>query len=125
MFMGACVWIPKNLWVELGGCPEWFGSIGEDLYLCCRARLAGYRVESLNHSGYRHWVGYSFGGGKVKGDRLATTKIRRALSERNKSFVMILIRSEERRVGKESVSTFRSRRSPYHYKKKRRQQKRQ
>src|SRR3546814_7703853 len=89
------------------------------------SRLAGYRVESLNHSGYRHWVGYSFGGGKVKGDRLATTKIRRALSERNKSFVMILIRSEERRVGKESVSTFRSRRSPYHYKKKRRQQKRQ
>src|SRR3546814_10431279 len=58
------------------------------------SRLAGYRVESLNHSGYRHWVGYSFGGGKVKGDRLATTKIRRALSERNKSFVMILIRSE-------------------------------
>lgn len=91
MIMGACLWIPKNLWAELGGFPEWFGSIGEDLYLCCRARLAGYRVESLNHSGYRHWVGYSFGGGKVKGDKLATTKIRRALSERNKSYVMILI----------------------------------
>ena len=38
---GACLWIPKSLWQELGGFPEWFGSVAEDLYLCCRARLAG------------------------------------------------------------------------------------
>lgn len=88
MVIGACLWIPNALWVELGGFPEWFGSIGEDLYLCCRARLAGYPVYVLTGSGYRHRVGISFGGGKALDGRLVTTFRRRALSERNKSFVM-------------------------------------
>lgn len=90
MVIGACLWIPRNLWEEIGGFPEWFGSIGEDLYLCCRARLAGYPVRALDWSGYRHQVGNSFGGGKVMAGRLATTFRRRALSERNKTFVMTL-----------------------------------
>ena len=90
MVMGACLWIPKSLWQKLGGFPEWFGSIGEDMYLCCRARLSGYLVHALGISGYRHRVGGSFGGGKVQQGRLATTLRRRALSERNKTFVMIL-----------------------------------
>ena len=91
MVIGACLWIPKLLWEELGGFPEWFGSIGEDLYLCCRARLAGYPVRALSVSGYRHRVGVSFGGGKVTRDsRLVTTYRRRALSERNKTFVMVM-----------------------------------
>ncbi len=90
MVMGACLWIPKMLWYELGGFPEWFGSIGEDLYLCCRARLAGYPVQAHGNSGYRHKVGMSFGGGKVKKGRLSTTRQRRALSERNKTYVMVL-----------------------------------
>lgn len=90
MVMGSCLWINKSLWQELGGFPEWFGSIGEDLYLCCRARLAGFSVCALGVSGYRHRVGNSFGGGKVQQGRLATTRRRRALSERNKTFVMIL-----------------------------------
>lgn len=87
---GACLWIDKALWEELGGFPEWFGSIAEDLYLCCRARLAGYPVRALGASGYRHRVGASFGGGKVAAGRLATTFRRRALSERNKTFVMVM-----------------------------------
>lgn len=90
MVIGACLWIPKALWQELGGFPEWFGSIGEDLYLCCRARLEGYSVRALSISGYRHRVGASFGGGKVQGERLTTTFRRRALSERNKTFVMAI-----------------------------------
>ncbi|MCK9353812.1 MAG: glycosyltransferase family 2 protein [Gallionella sp.] len=90
MVMGACLWISKSLWLELGGFPEWFGSIGEDLYLCCRARLAGYSVRALGISGYRHRVGGSFGGGKVCQGQLITTRRRRTLSERNKSFVMVL-----------------------------------
>jgi GT2 family glycosyltransferase len=90
LVMGACLWIPRRLWAELGGFPEWFGSIGEDLYLCCRARLAGYPVRVLDRSGYRHQVGRSFGGGKVAAGRLATTFRRRVLSERNKTFVMML-----------------------------------
>ncbi|MEZ5617029.1 MAG: glycosyltransferase [Rhodocyclaceae bacterium] len=87
---GACLWIPKALWDDLGGFPEWFGSVGEDLYLCCRARLAGHPVRALGVSGYRHRVGQSFGGGKVVGGRLASTYRRRALSERNKTFVMAM-----------------------------------
>lgn len=87
---GACLWVPKKLWVELGGFPSWFGSIGEDLYLCSRARLQGVPVRTLNTSGYRHRVGNSFGGGKVTGGKLASNLRRRALSERNKTFVMFM-----------------------------------
>jgi GT2 family glycosyltransferase len=87
---GACLWIDKALWDELGGFPEWFGSVGEDLYLCCRARLAGYPVRALGASGYHHRVGASFGGGKTQGGKLTTTFRRRALSERNKTYVMAM-----------------------------------
>jgi GT2 family glycosyltransferase len=90
MVAGACLWLPKSLWAELGGFPEWFGSIAEDLYLCCRARLAGHPVRALGESGYRHGVGMSFGGGKVRDDRLRTTVRRRALSERNRTYVMAM-----------------------------------
>jgi GT2 family glycosyltransferase len=89
MVMGACLWIDKALWDELGGFPAWFGSIGEDLQLCCRARLAGHPVRALGTSGYRHRVGQSFGGGKPQDGRLVTTFRRRALSERNKTFVLV------------------------------------
>lgn len=89
MVIGACLWIPKDLWIELGGFPDWFGSIAEDMYLCCRARLEGFSVIALNASGYRHRQGYSFGGNRVANNRLTTTFKRRALSERNKTFVMI------------------------------------
>lgn len=91
MVMGACLWIDHALWKELGGFPEWFGSIGEDLFLCCRARLAGYPVRVPAVSGYLHHVGMSFGGGKPQAGRLSTTIRRRALSERNKTFVMAII----------------------------------
>lgn len=90
MVAGACLWIPKTMWNELGGFPEWFGSIGEDLFLCCVARLAGHPVRALGVSGYRHGVGTSFGGGKVRSGRLFTTFRRRALSERNKTFVLAM-----------------------------------
>lgn len=87
---GACLWLDRPLWDEVGGFPEWFGSVAEDLYLCCRVRLAGHPVRALGVSGYRHHVGQSFGGGKVTTGRLASTFRRRALSERNKTFVMAL-----------------------------------
>lgn len=90
MVMGACLWLPKGLWEELGGFPEWFQTLAEDMYLCCLARLMGYSVKVLPDSGFKHWVGKSIGGGKVDSGRLITTIKRRALSERNKSFVMFL-----------------------------------
>lgn len=90
LIAGACLWINKTLWNDLIGFPEWFGSIAEDLYLCCHARLAGNPVRVLSTSGYRHRVGQSFGGGKVAEGRLHSTFRRRVLSERNKTFVMAI-----------------------------------
>lgn len=89
MVIGACLWLPRRLWDELGGFPDWFESLAEDMYLCCRARLKGYSVRVIPRSGFRHWVGSSLGGGKVIETRLSTTRKRRALSERNKSYVMV------------------------------------
>lgn len=90
MVIGACMWMQKELWDELGGFPEWFESLAEDMYLCCLARLKGYQVIALEESGFNHWVGKSLGGGKVIHSTLQTTYRRRALSERNKSYVMLL-----------------------------------
>jgi GT2 family glycosyltransferase len=90
MIIGACLWLPKQLWVRLGGFPEYFQSMGEDIYLCCLARLWGYEVEVIPSSGFWHQVGSSFGGGKIVRNRLATSKKRRPLSERNKSYAMVL-----------------------------------
>lgn len=90
MVIGACFWLPRRLWDELGGFPEWFGSLAEDMYLCLLARLRGYPVLALPTSGFRHWVGKSLGGGKVVVGRLSTKATRRMLSERNKSYVMCL-----------------------------------
>ena len=90
MVIGACLWINKGLWNEIGGFPEWFGSIAEDMYLCSRARLGAYRVVVLANSGYLHRVGHSFGGGKELQGKLSSTLRRRALSERNKTFVIAI-----------------------------------
>ncbi len=90
MIIGACLWLPRVLWNDIGGFPEWFDSLAEDMYLCCVARLYGHPVEALRASGFRHWVGASLGGGKVLDNRLSTTSRRRILSERNKCYVMVL-----------------------------------
>jgi len=88
--MGSCLWVPRSLWQRCGGFPEWFQSIAEDMYLCNNARLLGYPIVALADSAYHHHVGHSFGGGKVIHGGLQTTYRRRRLSERNKTFVMML-----------------------------------
>lgn len=88
--IGACLWMPRDLWNELGGFPEWMGSIAEDMYLCCLARLRGRSVRVADASGYRHRQGASFGGNRVDDGHLQTTYRRRALSERNKAAVMVI-----------------------------------
>ena len=90
MITGACLWIPRRLWEELGGFPEWFHTLCEDMFLCCLARLKGYPVKIIHSSGFKHRVGVSIGGGKVVTNRLSTSIKRRTLSERNKSYVMAL-----------------------------------
>jgi len=90
MVIGACLWIPRALWETLGGFPAWFGSLAEDMFLCCHARIAGHPVQVTRTSHYRHRQGASFGGNRVQDQRLSSTYRRRRLSERNKTFVMLL-----------------------------------
>ena len=89
MVIGACLWIPRTLWLEIGGFPEWFETNAEDVYLCCAARWLGYSVDVSASSGYRHLVGYTQGGGKVQPTgRLSLNRRRRYLSERNRFLIM-------------------------------------
>ncbi|HJR11286.1 MAG TPA: glycosyltransferase [Rhodanobacteraceae bacterium] len=88
--IGACLWIPRKLWDELSGFPTWMGSIAEDIYLCCAARLKDIRVTALPQSGFRHRLGATFGGARIRGDGLKTTFRRRHLSERNKTFALFI-----------------------------------
>lgn len=88
MVIGACLLVARDVWNELGGFPEWLESIGEDMYLCCVARLRGRPVEVAGSSGYRHRQGASFGGNRATVQGLQTTFRRRYLSERNKAQVM-------------------------------------
>lgn len=90
MAIGACMFLPRSLWNDLGGFPDWIESIGEDMYLCCLARLHGHEVKALHCSGFRHRLGASFGGARITGEKLNTTIRRRRLSERNKTFVLFL-----------------------------------
>ena len=87
---GACLWIPRLIWDNVGGFPPWFESIAEDIFLCLAARLIGFHVVVLDAPGFDHWIGKNLGGGKVIAQRLSTTVRRRVLSERNKTFVMLL-----------------------------------
>jgi len=90
MVIGACLWIPRGLWNELGGFAEWMESIAEDMYLCCSARLRGAAVQVASASGYRHRQGASFSGSRFTSGSLQTTFRRRRLSERNKTSVMLI-----------------------------------
>lgn len=90
MAIGACLFIKKSLWETIGGFPAWYDSIAEDMYLCLYARLLGYNVSVAHNSGFRHRIGQSFGGGKTTPQGIASTYRRRQLSERNKTFNMIL-----------------------------------
>lgn len=90
MAIGACLWLPRYLWHELGGFPEWMESIAEDLYLCCAARTRGIPVQTTTGSGFRHRLGASFGGARIEGKNLKSSFRRRRLSERNKTFALII-----------------------------------
>lgn len=91
MGIGACLFLPRALWYDLGGFPEWMGSLAEDVFLCGLARLRNHPVMVATGSGYRHRQGHSFGGNRVREGRLRTTTRRRALSERNKTSALIVL----------------------------------
>jgi GT2 family glycosyltransferase len=87
---GACMWLPRSIWAEIGGFPSWFESVAEDIYICCVARLMGYQVVLLDTPGFDHWIGKNLGGGKIVKNKLTSSVRRRSLSERNKTFVMLI-----------------------------------
>lgn len=90
MVIGACMWLPRSLWDELGGFPTWMESIAEDVYLCCLARFRGYPVQVTRTSGYWHLQGKSFGGNRAQSGGLVSTYRRRKLSERNRTYISFL-----------------------------------
>lgn len=90
MVIGACLFLERVRWQELGGFPDTFGSLAEDVFLCCVARLRGIPVHVAHGSGYRHRQGVSFGGNRVDGGKLRSTYRRRSLSERNKTAVLCI-----------------------------------
>ncbi|MFK2879006.1 glycosyltransferase family 2 protein [Rhodanobacter hydrolyticus] len=88
--IGACLWCSRDTWHELGGFPDWMGSIGEDLYLCGVARLHGIPVRALRSSYYRHRQGATFGGNRADAG-LHTSIRRRKLSEHNKTRALMIL----------------------------------
>jgi GT2 family glycosyltransferase len=90
MVIGACIWLPAELWNRIGGFPEWFETNAEDVYLCCYARLLGYRIYVPDQSGFLHMIGHSLGGGKSEDSRLKISTRRRYFSERNRLFIQWL-----------------------------------
>lgn len=86
---GACLWIPRNVWNEVGGFPDWFESVAEDIFICFAARLLGHRVVVLDAPAFDHWIGKNLGGGKLDSGKLHSSFRRRRLSERNKTFAML------------------------------------
>lgn len=90
MVIGACLWVPLELWNRIGGFPEWFETNAEDVYLCCYARLLGYKIYVPNRSGFLHMIGHALGGGKSAANKLTISVRRRYFSERNRLFVQWL-----------------------------------
>jgi GT2 family glycosyltransferase len=90
MVIGACMWVPANLWAKIDGFPEWFETNAEDVYLSCYARLLGYRIYVPKVSGFYHLIGHSLGGGKPADNKLQISIRRRYFSERNRLFVQWL-----------------------------------
>lgn len=87
---GACLWIPRDLWEAIGGFPPWFESVAEDIFMCCATRLFGRPVTVLEAPGFDHWIGRNLGGGKIVHQKLSSSVRRRSLTERNKTWVMIM-----------------------------------
>src|SRR3546814_18571288 len=73
---------------------------------------------SQNSPGSSRCAVVGFAGTSMSGPRAGAPVLRSAEAERVSAMRVVQARSEERRVGKECVSTCRSRWSPYHSKKK-------
>ena len=81
---GSALMIRKSVFDLLGGFDEDYFMFHEDVDLCWRTRLLGYRTEAVDDAIVYHFMGASAGGGEAdkKGD-FRTTTFRRYHSEKN------------------------------------------
>lgn len=87
--LGACLFVRKKVWEELGGFDEDYYAFAEDLDFFWRAHILGYRVVALPSAAYYHAGGGTILGGKKKGKRMDVSVRRRYFSERNKLMTML------------------------------------
>lgn len=66
---GAALFIKKNIFDQLGGFDEKFFMYFEDIDLCKRARMAGYKVLYYPYFAIKHFGGKSFRFDKIKQKR--------------------------------------------------------
>ena len=93
MVIGACMWMHRRIWNDVGGFPEFFETNAEDVYLCCAARGLGHEVGITRGSGFRHWLGATQGGGRPnERGKLRLNTRRRFLSERNRMLACWIFR---------------------------------
>lgn len=86
---GACLFMRRDDWGQLGGFPAWMQSNAEDAFLCARVRLRGGALAVVDGSGYDHAQGSSFGGNRPGDAQPITTYRRRYLSERNRAGMVL------------------------------------
>lgn len=80
---GSAMMIRKSVFNELEGFDEDYFMFYEDVDLCWRARLAGYRIAAASDAVVYHFMGAGAGGGESAGGGFETTLFRRYHSERN------------------------------------------
>lgn len=80
---GSALMIRKELFEKLGGFDEKYFMFHEDIDLCWRARLLGYKIAVAPEAVIYHYAGGSAGGGEIKGKKYETSYLRRYYSERN------------------------------------------
>lgn len=81
---GSALMIKKDIFNLLGGFDEDYFMFHEDVDLCWRARLMGYKVEVADNTAVYHFMGANAGGGESDNkEEFITTAFRRYYSERN------------------------------------------
>lgn len=81
---GSALMIRKNIFDYLEGFDEDYFIFHEDVDLCWRTRLLGYRIETIDTAIIYHYMGGFSGGGEAEEKkRHVTTSFRRYLSEKN------------------------------------------
>lgn len=80
---GASFFVKKDVFIELNGFDEKHIAFGEDIDLCWRAWIRGFKVVSVPTAVVYHASGGTLIGGAIKSNTYITTVKRRYLGERN------------------------------------------